>query len=132
MNDAPKNDEEQEALDVARIERVVGRVAGLAVIGALAGYMLLMGGRAPLALVLGLVGVFALGKVLVLVLGVRQKWAAWPAVLLELLAFATVAFVLYKEPRESGMTLGILAVALLLIGAALVRRRARARDVSTE
>lgn len=119
-------------IDLVRVERVIGRVAGLAVIGGLAGYMVLMGGRAPVGLVLGLVGVFALGKLVVLALGVWQKWDAWPAVLLELFAFAAVAFVVFKDPQQSHTVLAVIAVALLLMSSAVVRRRARTRAASTE
>lgn len=126
------HEQESRGIDVERLEKVVGRVAGLAVIGGLAGYLMFTGGRAPVSLMLGLVGFFAVGKLVVLAVGVQQKWAAWPAVLLELFAFGAVAYVVFEDPPQSRTVVAVVVVALLLMSAAFVRRRARVRAASSE
>lgn len=115
---------EPAGLDVGRFEKVVSRVSAVAVLGGLAGYLVFTGDRAPVNLALGLVGVFALAKLLVLIVGLKQKWAAWPAVVLELLAFLAVGRIVYAGPQGPGTVVIAVVVAGLLLSAALLRRRA--------
>lgn len=117
-------------VDVGRLEKVISRVAAVAVLGGLAGFLLFTGDRAPVNLALALIGVFALAKLVVLVVGVREKWPAWPAVVLELLAFLAVGAIVAIGPQGTGMIVLAVAVAVLLLGAALVRRRAAAKEAS--
>ena len=125
--------EERPGLDVGRLEKVASRVAAVCVIGGLAGYLLVTGDRAPVGLALGLVGIFALAKLLVLVVGLKERWPAWPAVALELVAIGGVARVVAVGPQGSETVALAVGIALLLGGAALVRRRAvRAAEADSE
>jgi len=116
--------QEPAGIDIGRFEKVVSRVAAVAVLGGLAGYLVVTGDRAPVNLALGLIGVFALAKLLVLAVGLKQKWAAWPAVVLELLAFLAVGRIVYAGPQGPETVAIAVIVAVLLLAAAFLRRRA--------
>lgn len=108
-------------IDLVWLERTLSR--GVAVVG-LAVLILVMAfsedHKASAAVPLAVVGVFLLAKLVVLALGVRQRWPAWPAVALEIAALSVVAYVVQARTLA---TLTVVLVAVLLVGAGVWRRR---------
>lgn len=113
---------------VQGLERILSRAAMLIGMAVLAGVAVASNRLPPPSWALGILGGLLLAKLVVLTLGIRARWAAWPAVAMELLALSGVgALVVMGKRLDLGETSAFLYVApvgALLIGATLIRRRA--------
>jgi hypothetical protein len=114
---------------VEKLEKQASRA--LFVLGLLAlaiGSFVTEGHRLPANVLLAWIGVFVASKLVLAVLGLRAGWKAWPALVAELAALAMVGLIVQQEMsldvRDSSAILIILAVAVLLAAAGLLRRRA--------
>ncbi len=111
-----------EPLDVAQVERWLSRavaVVGVATLGIAA--LIAQPGHAPIWAPLALVAVFGAVKVVVLVIGIRQRWPAWPAVAGDI---AAVALLGYMVKSNNMSTAAVLAIVFLLMVSRYWRRRA--------
>ncbi len=125
---APRSD------DVARLERwerwssrvlFVGGLMALAV-----GALVTPDHRLPPSLLLAWIATFMAAKVGLVLLGLRAGWKAWPALLLEMLAFGVVGYIVRAQltiAADDRLGILLVLVAAALLGAAgLVRRKAAA------
>jgi hypothetical protein len=109
------------AFDVARLDRVLSR--SLFLIGAigLVGLWATHSSpslRRPAWVVAA--AIYAAGKLVVLAVGLKQHWPAWPAVLAEALAVAMVAAIVWTGTHE---VIYVVVVAALLLASGLWRGR---------
>jgi hypothetical protein len=117
---------EPEGTDLAALERMVSRAVFYLAIAVLVGTMFLTEHRrTPPAALLAIVGVFVLSKLAIFVVGLKRKWNQTPAVGMQVVAFATIGWIIH-----AGLTSSVpfVVVAALLLGAALYRRRVTKQD----
>lgn len=123
MSDSAERD--GAGIDVDRLERLVSRTAALVVIAGLAGYLFVTGKPAPNEAVVALLGLFVLGKLVVLAVALKERYRGALALVFEVAAFVLIGRVIVKGAQDPLMLASVVAVAVLLLGGTLVRRRAR-------
>lgn len=119
------------------LERLLSRVALVTGMAVLAVVAVTTNRLPPPIWGLGIVIALVTAKLVVLGLGIRAKWAAWPAVALELVALLALSALVLSGQRldfsETSAFLFIAPVGALLLGSNIVRRRAAfAQDEESE
>lgn len=117
------------------LERILSRAALLLGMAVLAGVAVASNRLPPPTWALGILGGLLVAKLVVLTLGIRARWAAWPAVAMELVALAAVGALVALGKRidfgEGSAFLFVAPVGALLLGATFVRRRAASMEDAT-
>ena len=108
-------------IDVLRVDRIVSRSVFFIGVGILTGvYLTSATHRIPLAAAVAFPAVFATAKLGILLVALRQRWPAWPAVLVEGLAVALAARAVWIHTRDP---LYVIVIATLLLAAGIWRNR---------